>query len=40
MQILALEPVVFNENVLNQKVVDEINLIGKELQEKAEFLPA
>ncbi|HEB9289333.1 TPA: hypothetical protein RZK14_001232 [Campylobacter coli] len=34
-QILALEPVVFNENVLNQKVVDEINLIGKELQEKS-----
>ncbi|MBS4313544.1 hypothetical protein [Campylobacter vulpis] len=30
----ALDAVIYNENVLSQKVSDEINLIGKELYEK------
>ncbi|TKX32881.1 TPM domain-containing protein [Campylobacter aviculae] len=34
LKVFALDSVVFNENILSQKVVNEINLIGKELQEK------
>ncbi|TKX31450.1 hypothetical protein [Campylobacter estrildidarum] len=35
LKIFAFDSVVLNENILNQKVVNEINLIGKELQEKS-----
>ena len=36
-KILALDAVVYNENILNQKVVNELNKMGKELFEKGEI---
>ncbi|MBZ7928601.1 hypothetical protein [Campylobacter molothri] len=37
LKVFALDYVVFNEGVLSPKVVKEINLIGKELEEKSQI---
>ncbi|EAM2145070.1 hypothetical protein EPX59_25145, partial [Salmonella enterica] len=34
-RVFALDAVLFNENILSQKVSNEINLIGKELYQKS-----
>lgn len=39
-RVFALDAVLFNENILSQKVSNEINLIGKELYQKVIFLSA
>ncbi|MBZ7953751.1 MULTISPECIES: hypothetical protein [Campylobacter] len=37
LKVFALDHVVFNEGVLSPKVVQKINLIGKELEEKSQI---
>ncbi|MBZ7932426.1 hypothetical protein [Campylobacter molothri] len=37
LKVFALDYVIFNEGVLSPKVVKEINLIGKELEEKSQI---